>query len=70
MKIYKAYREKRGYTQRQLAELIGDISQRAISHYERGTRLPPLKRHLRICEVLKVPHGKIWTEYHKAVMKR
>ena len=39
-RIIKLLRKERGITQKQAAEDLG-VSQALLSHYEKGTRLPP-----------------------------
>lgn len=47
----KKYRIQHGLTQAELAEKL-DMSQNAVSQYERGTRTPPISRIAGIAEIL------------------
>lgn len=47
------YREKRGFSQRELAEKIG-VSQSAVAHYEVGSNKPRIETLFRIAQALGV----------------
>lgn len=49
----KQHREERGYSQRELAELVG-ISRNSISSIERGEYIPSLYHAYKISEILSV----------------
>lgn len=49
-----ARRLERGFTQEQVAELLG-VDQETVSRFERGAVLPPLARLAELAEVLDVP---------------
>ncbi len=46
-------RNERGFSQKQIAELIG-VSTRAYSHYEQGDREPPIDILKKLCILLEV----------------
>ena len=51
-------RKKRGLSQVSMAKAVG-ISQKAVSHYERGSRTPPASRVAKIAEVLGISTDEI-----------
>lgn len=60
MNVYlKELREKRKFTQMQIAEKVG-ISQQAYSQIENGIINPSLETALKISEVLEMPANKIF----------
>ena len=59
MKSMKDYREEKGMTQEQMADLIG-FSQETVSQYENGTRTPNVIVAKRIADVLKEPLDNIF----------
>lgn len=61
MNVYlKELREKRKFTQMQIAEKVG-ISQQAYSQIENGIINPSLETALKISEVLEMPANKIFS---------
>ena len=52
-KNLKEYRERRGYTQNELAALVG-VTQGAIAQFETGSAVPNVKTAVRIADVLGV----------------
>ncbi len=61
MNVYlKELREKRKFTQMQIAKKIG-ISQQAYSQIENGIINPSLETALKISEVLEMPANKIFS---------
>ncbi len=56
----KRAREKRGYTQEKLAELVG-VSVQAVSKWENGKNLPDLENLMLICEITDTPYQAILT---------
>lgn len=55
-KTVKLRREKLGYTQSQLADIL-KITVQSIGYYERGERIPSDARLEEICTVLQLSHG-------------
>ena len=51
----KLHRMKKGYTQEELAELIG-VSRNTIQFWESGKRLPSILNYFWICFYLDIPH--------------
>lgn len=51
--VIKKYRKQKGFTQKQLGDLIGR-TQRTIQAYEKGEVLPPLDILEKICQILEV----------------
>ncbi|HHX99408.1 TPA: helix-turn-helix transcriptional regulator [Candidatus Dojkabacteria bacterium] len=51
-------REKKGYTQRELAMRVG-LSDKSISLYEKGVSYPPIRNLLVICKELDITIGEI-----------
>lgn len=52
--IIRSARERAGYTQLQLAEMLG-VGQAAVSHWERGANLPTLSQRVTLAELLSIP---------------
>lgn len=52
-KALKECRKRKGYTQYELAELVG-VSQSAIAQFELGSSLPNIKTAVRLAETLGV----------------
>lgn len=52
-KMLKECRERKGYTQKELAELVG-VTQAAIAQFELGSTLPNIKTAVRLAEILGV----------------
>lgn len=50
-KNVKNLREKKGYSQKELADLVG-VSQSAIAQFELGSTLPNIKTAVRLAEIL------------------
>ena len=57
----KKYRIENGLTQADLATRLA-VSQNAISHYEKGTRHPPISRLAPIAKALGVPVSALVSE--------
>ena len=51
--MLKECRERKGYTQKELAELVG-VTQAAIAQFELGSTLPNIKTAVRLAEILGV----------------
>lgn len=51
--MFKEYRKLRGYTQEQLAELVG-ISWRQLNRIENETSIPTLETFKKLVDVLKI----------------
>jgi len=49
------YRKRMGFTQKQVARLLGQRDTSMVSHYEQGRALPPLGVALRLEIVYRVP---------------
>lgn len=49
------YRQRMGFTQQQVASLVGYVSQADISNFERGRKLPSLRMALRLEIVYRTP---------------
>lgn len=62
--IYRLRRIRR-YRQKQLAYLVGDRTGRAISHYETGSTLPPLKTALLLEIVLGARLPEIYIDLYR-----
>lgn len=60
-------RRIRGYSQKQLAFLIGLRSTRAISDFERGRRLPPLRIAMLMEIALGAMLAEIYVDLHQAL---
>lgn len=59
------YRKRMGFTQRQVAEIIGYHSSADLSHYEHGRKLPSLVTALKLELVYRVPVAFLFPEvYH------
>ena len=58
------YRHRMGFTQRQVAELLGCHSKGDISHYERGDKLPSLITGLKLEIVYRVPVAFLFPEFY------
>lgn len=63
-------RRIRGYSQKQLAVLIGLRSFRTISDYERGRRLPPLKTAMALEIVLGTKLAEIYVDLYGQLGKQ
>ena len=57
-----SYRKKRGYSQRDIASLLGHKSSAHISDYEKGKRLPNLKTALKLAVILSVQVDDLFDE--------
>ena len=51
--MLKECRERKGYSQKELAELVG-VTQGAIAQFELGSTLPNIKTAVRLAEILGV----------------
>lgn len=49
------FRKRMGFTQRQVASILGYASPTPLSHYERGRKLPSLRTALKLEIVYRVP---------------
>ena len=70
----KRLRRKAGFTQKQLAKLIGHKTTAHISRYENGKKLPSLVTALKICSALvsivDVTFGDLTESINREVQKR
>lgn len=58
------YRRRMGFTQQQVAELIGYHSRTDISHYEHGDKLPSLVTGLKLEIVCRIPVAFLFPELY------
>lgn len=66
------YRKRMGFSQRQVAALLGYSSPTRLSHYERGGRLPNLVTALKLEIIYRVPVAFLYPEHYarlKAVIR-
>src|SRR5712664_3677676 len=49
------YRKRMGFSQEQVATIVGHVSRDLISHYERGKRMPSLTTAMKLEIVYRVP---------------
>lgn len=56
----KALRNRAGYTQQQVAKLLGKNIQDRLSHWERGTAIPSIQNILALCKLYKVSVEEIY----------
>lgn len=61
-KNVKNLREKKGYSQKELADLVG-VSQSAIAQFEIGSTLPNIKTAVRLAEILGTTCEKLVKEF-------
>lgn len=60
------YRSRMGFTQRQVAEILGYHSSTDLSHYEHGRKVPSLVTALKLEVVYRVPVAFLFPElYHE-----
>ena len=60
------YRTRMGFTQRQVAEILGYHSSADLSHYEHGRKVPSLVTALKLEVVYRVPVAFLFPElYHE-----
>ena len=59
------YRQKRGYSQKQVALLLGHKSASHVSDYERGKRLPNLKTVLKLAVIFSTSVDLLFEEMRK-----
>lgn len=59
------YRKKRGYSQREVALLLGHKSMAHISEYERGLKTPSLKTALKLAVILSTAVDFIFSDWRK-----
>ena len=68
------YRQKRGYTQREVAMLLGERNTSNISKYERGRRPPSLETALKLGIALSTPveflFGDLYSELKQEIQPR
>lgn len=63
------YRQQLGYSQKQVAALLGHKSSARVSNYERGTRLPGLAMALKLSLILQTPLAQLYPHLN-AQLKR
>ena len=51
----RTYRLRRGFSQRDVAKILGYRNQSPISHWENGSKVPNLENFLKLSAALKVP---------------
>lgn len=70
----KLYRRRIGYTQQQVAQLLGHKTVSRLSHYENGDTVPPLLTALQLEVVYRVPVAflfpKIYDELRREIRTR
>lgn len=59
----KKARKAKGYTQQRMAELLGYRSKSGYNMIELGSNKPPLKKALKIAELLDVSLEELFAEY-------
>src|SRR3979411_2322940 len=64
------YRRRMGFTQRQVAQLLGHRDTSMISHYEHGRSLPPLPVALSLEIILRVPVAFLFPGLHNELKQR
>ena len=50
----KEYRSKCGYTQKQVAEMLGLQCEDRICHWEKGQAMPSVKNLMKLCTLYKI----------------
>jgi len=50
----RTHRLKRGFSQREVATLLGHKGQALVSHWEKGTKIPTLENFFRLAAILKI----------------
>ena len=58
------YRQKRGYSQKEVAFLLGHKSTAHISEYERGRRMPSVKTALKLEIVFSIPLAFLYSDLY------
>jgi transcriptional regulator with XRE-family HTH domain len=64
------YRRRKGYTQRQVAQLLGHRDASMLSRYEHGRSLPPLETALRLEIILRVPVAFLFPVMYDSLKER
>jgi transcriptional regulator with XRE-family HTH domain len=64
------YRRRMGFTQKQVARLLGQRDTSMVSHYEHGRALPPLPVALGLEIVLRVPVAFLFPGMYDALKRR
>ena len=62
------YRDKAGYTQKQLAEML-DVPRTTMSFYETKRSYPDIEVAEKIAEIINQPIGKLYSEPELEIMK-
>jgi len=60
----RRYRLKRGFSQKEVAQLMGYKAQSPVSQWEAGTRLPDLANAFKLCAILKCMPEVLFGELH------
>ena len=60
------YRQRMGFTQAQVAQLLGHRDSKRISNLELGRRLPSLQTSLRLAIIYRVPVDFLYSEMYSA----
>ena len=64
------YRKRMGYTQKQVAHLLGHKSASHLSGYEHGKRLPSLETALKLEIVLRVPIAYLYQDLCRKLKRK
>ena len=64
------YRERIGYTQLQVAALLGATSTASLSRFERGHQLPSLPTALKLAIIYRVPVDYLYSELYGLLRER
>lgn len=64
------YRQRMGFSQRRVADILGYVSPYHISEYERGHKLPSLITALKLEIVYRIPVAFLYPELYKALKER
>ena len=64
------YRRRMGYSQKQVAQLLGQPDTSMVSHYERGKALPPLAVALSLEIVYRVPVAFLFPAMYDEIRRR
>ncbi len=59
------YRKRMGFTQKQVAMIMGYVSPTLLSHYERGRKLPSLTTALKLEIVYRVPVAFLYPDLYQ-----
>ena len=64
------HRKKMGYSQQDVATLLGHKTAAHVSGYERGVRLPSLKTVLKLEVILCVPVASLYSDLHHELKQK